>query len=368
MRDPELIISLTTYYMAGAFMMFAMMVILQRFHKRDYLLTWAISWACLLVGYLMLYYGYHFDAGGFIAVYGLFTLTSTFLQQRGGFMFIRVEYPRFRLYAFAVMLIVYLAVMLFTDDLRFGLFSVFVFSGLLYLDMGRVFLKPQKRPFTIYGAILIAYAGLIAIYPALVLYTNHQGLIDMFFIIFGMAVAYGMVAMHLMDVFKEEEHLQERLYYLSFHDHMTGLRNRAYLESFLNTLDSNKEVNAAILMGDLDTLKVINDKYGHASGDAMIIRAGEILKGLTHEADLLVRYGGDEFVAVLANRDEEAMKTMVHHIKNRTEKETVMDIPLSMSIGYAVHSQGRSIYETLRQAEKRMYEHKRRSPHYRNTQ
>ncbi|MFW5893369.1 MAG: GGDEF domain-containing protein, partial [Bacillota bacterium] len=355
-------------YMAGAFMMFCMMVILHRFHRRDYLLTWALSWAVLLVGYLMLYYGHQFDAGGFIGVYGLFALTGAFLQQRGGFMFIRSKYPRFRLYGFSAMLVVYLAIIVLNDVMPYGMLSVFLFSGILYLDMGQVFLKHKQRPLIIYGTILMAYAILIAIYPTLVLITDYQGLIDTFFILFGMAVAYGMVVMHLIDVFQEEEHLHERLYYLSFHDHMTGLRNRAYLESFLDTLDASKDVNAAILLADLDTLKIINDQYGHASGDAMINRAGEILKDLTHESDLLVRYGGDEFVSVLANRDKDAMETLVRHIQKRISKEKVKGVPLSMSIGYATHSKDRSIYETLRLAEKRMYEHKRRSPHYRYTQ
>lgn len=368
MQDPDTLIRLTTYYMAGAFMMFIMMVILHRFHRRDYLVTWALSWAVLLMGYLMLYYGVQFDAVGFIWVYGLFILTGAFLQQRGVFMFAASSYPRSRLYACMVMVGLYLAMSVFGHVLEWGIFSTFFLTGVLYLDAGGVLIKTRHRPFVIYGMILGVYALVIASYPLFIRVPSYQGILDTLFILFGMAVAYGMVAMHLIDVFEKEQALQERLYYLSFHDHMTGLRNRAYLESFLDTLNASEEVNAAIMMADLDTLKVINDQYGHAAGDVMIIQAGKILKESLRASDLLVRYGGDEFVGVFANRDEAAMKAIERQTQKRAQNEVVEDIQLSISIGYAIHRKGRSIYATLREAEKRMYEHKRIKQQEQNTQ
>lgn len=359
MRDPDLLIRLTSYYMAGAIMMFITLVIMHRFHKRDYLQVWALSWMAFIIAYLMLYLALQWDATGYVWVFGLFVLVAAFLQQRGMFMFVTASHPSSRHYAFLVMVGLFLTASYFGNVTDAGMISVFALSGVLYLDAGRLFLKTGHHPFVIYGGILIVHALVIAAYPLLAERTAHAEIIDASYILAGMAVAHGMVAMHLIDVFDTEQRLQDKLYYLSFHDHMTGLKNRAYLESFLDALDASDEVNATIMMTDLDTLKIINDKYGHAAGDTMILRASEALKDVAHESDLIVRYGGDEFVAVFANRDSDAMKRIERQIQTRIKHEVVEDIPLSMSIGYAVHTQNRSIYETLRQAEKRMYEHKR---------
>jgi len=82
-------------------------------------------------------------------------------------------------------------------------------------------------------------------------------------------------------------------------DPLTGLRNRRYLRRHLDTLLRNSA--AAVLLVDLDHFKAINDRHGHAAGDAALRHVAERLSTDLRAADIVARYGGEEFVVVLAN-------------------------------------------------------------------
>ena len=360
MIDTDLLISLTTYYIAGAFTMFLMVMVLNHFHRRAYLIIWSFSWAVLFVAYFSLYYGLYFEMEPLVWIYAFLLLISVFFHHKGCFIFMDRPYPNNRFYGFAAMMAIILATLYIEPFKDAGLHTLFFFSGVLFIDSGHTFYRSKKRPFIIYGLILFAYGILIAFYPYLNQLIAFTDLFNTLVILFGMGVAYGMVAMHLFNVYEKEQALHDSLYYLSYHDHLTGLRNRNYLESFLDSLDENRATNATLLMADLDTLKIINDRHGHQAGDEMIIRAGEVLAETTGESDLLVRYGGDEFVAVYANRDVEEMHKIKETIKTRMQEESIRGVSLSFSIGVAFHEGSRtSIHESLRIAEKRMYEDKR---------
>jgi len=94
------------------------------------------------------------------------------------------------------------------------------------------------------------------------------------------------------DLVKANNQLQR----LANSDHLTDLSNRRYFE---NTLVKNISEDLNILLIDIDNFKSINDKYGHAAGDAVLIQLSEVLGGLMREQDLVARYGGDEIVVQL---------------------------------------------------------------------
>jgi diguanylate cyclase (GGDEF)-like protein len=89
---------------------------------------------------------------------------------------------------------------------------------------------------------------------------------------------------------------------------MTGLYNRRFLEEFIDKIMSQaqrEDETYSVMMLDVDFFKMVNDTYGHDIGDLVITEIGKILKDNIREADLAIRYGGEEFVVLLHNATDE---------------------------------------------------------------
>ena len=102
----------------------------------------------------------------------------------------------------------------------------------------------------------------------------------------------------------ESRILMAKLKDTSLRDGMTGLYNRRFLEEFIDTVMSQvarEEETYSVLMLDVDFFKKVNDTYGHDVGDKVIVELAKILKENIREADLAIRYGGEEFVVMLHN-------------------------------------------------------------------
>lgn len=154
---------------------------------------------------------------------------------------------------------------------------------------------------------------------------------------------------------------EKELKYLSYHDSMTELLNRTYInQKLFDPINDNK---TCVFMFDIDKLKYVNDKYGHEEGDKLIKSFAEILKQSFRENDIVARIGGDEFVAIIYDTDnpEDIKQRIVEliDINNSSIKEKHLSV--SVSIGYAMPDNGNGVIEDLmREADKKMYEDKSR--------
>lgn len=157
----------------------------------------------------------------------------------------------------------------------------------------------------------------------------------------------------------ERKKAEEELRHLSFHDQLTGLYNRHYLEAEIKRLDTARQLPIGVIMADLNCLKLTNDTYGHDTGDEMLIKAAFILKEVCRGEDIIARWGGDEFVLLLPQTSDEILADIGKRIKNLCSETVVRDIPLSIAFGVAIKNEPvESLIEVLRKAEDKMYRQK----------
>lgn len=142
------------------------------------------------------------------------------------------------------------------------------------------------------------------------------------------------VVMVFRDVTVEKAH-EEQIMYLSYHDALTGLYNRRYLDEKQSSLDVEENLPIAVIMGDVNGLKLTNDIFGHEVGDRLLIKAANVLKACSREGDLVARWGGDEFIIVLPNADCHVADEMVKKIRKMCAEDNEDNLNLSIALGWA---------------------------------
>lgn len=146
---------------------------------------------------------------------------------------------------------------------------------------------------------------------------------------------------------------------MSYNDHLTGLYNRRYFEKELLTLDKSDNYPLTICLSDINGLKLINDAFGHNSGDELLREAAKVIKNNLPDTDIVARIGGDEFVIIMTNTDEEAAEKKIKTIKKAAEDVKVQHIDLSISFGYSTKKNiDEDIHGVYKAAEDAMYREK----------
>jgi diguanylate cyclase (GGDEF)-like protein/PAS domain S-box-containing protein len=165
----------------------------------------------------------------------------------------------------------------------------------------------------------------------------------------------------VIDITKRKETEQEILH-LSFHDLMTGLYNRRFLEEELKRLDTKRQLPLSIIMADVDKLKYVNDIYGHGMGDRLIISVSQIIKKSCREEDIIARWGGDEFIIFLPKTSEKDAEDLMDRIRKACEIQKLEDeIDISISFGLSIKKEfSEHIEDIIKRADKNMYDFKAR--------
>lgn len=157
----------------------------------------------------------------------------------------------------------------------------------------------------------------------------------------------------------------KKLEYLADNDLLTNINNRRVFdkkleESILIHQRHNQNMNLVFL--DIDNFKNINDKFGHASGDKVIIRIANILKNNIRQTDLLARWGGEEFVIAYINTSFEDALTVTEKLKNLIENDYILkDLSKSIitaSFGLTTLKKDDKIDDLINRADMAMYESK----------
>ncbi|TPE46646.1 ammonium transporter [Maribrevibacterium harenarium] len=167
--------------------------------------------------------------------------------------------------------------------------------------------------------------------------------------------------LHIRDATRHVK-LQQRLRQLAYHDPLTGLYNRTYMMDKLThslQVAHQTEKNIALLFLDLDKFKEVNDTLGHKAGDELLCEVARRLSDATRSGDLIARWGGDEFVIMMAPGVE-----LVHAKKLSERILTAMQVPIVLSertlkmgtsIGIGLSSDDDTVERLVQKADMAMY-------------
>lgn len=160
----------------------------------------------------------------------------------------------------------------------------------------------------------------------------------------------------------ERKRYESQLKYLSLHDQLTGLYNRAFFDEELARLYNSREYPITIISVDVDGLKIVNDTLGHSKGDELLLACAGVLKESLRSSDFLARIGGDEFVAVLPKTDKRAAEMVRKRIHSALleHNDQHPGPPLHLSLGVATTKGTKSsLIKLLKEADDLMYRDKR---------
>ena len=148
----------------------------------------------------------------------------------------------------------------------------------------------------------------------------------------------------------------------AFLDPALQVANRRYLEHLLSQqLEQHAScgIPFGILLADLDEFKRINDTYGHVAGDAVLMAVAKTLSGCLRPSDVLGRWGGDEFLAILPSISKEALASAAKRCQRLTARSTVpvhdSQVVVTISVGAAIVAAGDTAESLLHRADQHLY-------------
>lgn len=157
----------------------------------------------------------------------------------------------------------------------------------------------------------------------------------------------------------EQRKAEDQVLFLSYHDMLTSLFNRGYVESIIPQLQIATNLPFSIIMADINALKLSNDVFGHESGDKLIVNAAKVFNNCCRKSDIIARWGGDEFVILLPGANQEACGRICKNIRAMFETLPAEPIELSASLGaVTVENWDSDIVSLMGLADSLMYSNK----------
>ena len=345
------------YILWGSVLVAFVAFVVNRFIKKEYMRDWSLFYALAALAYTCYYVAYIQELTWLFYGYYLFMLIALYFFAAAILRFSKRNVPDYILPSAIATIIVFLIVSVVFPGL--SLYIFFALSMFIYIMCGLAVYIHERTWLRHFGLIYVLFALSLSGY--LFVDTESSIYVWVFVINLTLGSLLGM-SLFVMHYFKEamitKKH-NERLHYLSYHDPLTSLHNRTYLEESVMDIDKEKNLPLALLIADLDNLKKINDKYGHRYGDMLLAHTGNVLTSSFDKKAIITRYGGDEFVIiapVCSRKDAEKKKKL---IINKCENIKVKGSGISLSIGIAIkETMDQSIMHIFDIAEDDMYKQK----------
>lgn len=188
---------------------------------------------------------------------------------------------------------------------------------------------------------------------------SNQILKNMIIVIIVLIIIGGLLVLAILKNIAAEKEMKEELAYLSYHDQLTGLYNRRFFEEQLTRVDKEKNLPLTIVMADVNGLKLVNDSFGHATGDELLKKVAQIMEKGFRKDHIIARLSGDEFVVLLPKTGIMETEKIIKNVKALASVGKVGTVDISISFGYqTMDNKEENIQDILKKAEDYMYKKK----------
>jgi diguanylate cyclase (GGDEF)-like protein len=186
------------------------------------------------------------------------------------------------------------------------------------------------------------------------------------FSLIGLALALAtfvlMVEMSRKTAFRELEKANQTIRDIAIRDALTGVYNRRHVWSEIGKEEVRASQNLSmfcVCLVDLDKFKSINDTFGHAVGDEVLMTVAKAIESEVRQGDCFGRYGGEEFLLLLKDTSLEGARQFSERIRERTEDLRFANFPaisgITISVGIAEYRKGEKFSKTIDRADKALY-------------
>ncbi|MBE6839571.1 MAG: GGDEF domain-containing protein [Ruminococcus sp.] len=195
-----------------------------------------------------------------------------------------------------------------------------------------------------FGYSLLAHMFLLADIAVADIFIQYENVEMMY--LFNLPCIFAVSAMHNMmqKVYFEHYFAKDQLRQLAVHDQLTEVYNRNKLKEFINfeTGEFTKfsGLNIGFLLIDIDFFKKVNDKFGHESGDKVLVWLADILKNMVRETDYVIRWGGEEFLIIMPGCSVENAARIAEKLREKVETSDNGVCNSTISIGVSQYTDG----------------------------
>lgn len=238
--------------------------------------------------------------------------------------------------------------------------TIFYSFGML----ATVYLRGVELVYWVYPTMIAAY---FVLRPLVALAINSVGLVALVLILSGrletvnlatIIVTVGLVNLFAY-IFAHRTGLQnQRLHMASELDFLTEVGNRRALDRRLAEYAQERrpQPESSLLLLDLDHFKQVNDQYGHAAGDKVLVRLAALMRQHTRSTDRIFRYGGEEFAIIASGAGLGAAASLAESLRKAVAEATLLEQhPITISIGVSAMDKAHAPADWLAQADKLLY-------------